>query len=112
MSEETETHTSERAETPERAETHTSEDLDALSTRELHDRALHRAERHLDAKFFWSLIETIPAAEAMAGDFGEADFDIVSARGALKDVLHSGEGALAEALRPVFIDYLRKHPDA
>lgn len=89
-----------------------AEDLDALSTHELHDRAMHRAERHMDVKFFFSLIEMIPAAEALSGKVGEADFDVVSARGAIKDAVHSGEGELAEALRPVFIDYLRKHPDS
>ncbi|MGN6373474.1 MAG: hypothetical protein ACTHM1_10885 [Solirubrobacteraceae bacterium] len=88
------------------------EDLDALSTQELHDRALHRAEKHMDVKFFWRLLEAIPAAEAVAGDVGEAEFDVVSARGQIKDALHSGDGALAEALRPMFVDYLRKHPDA
>lgn len=87
-------------------------DLDSLSTRELHDRAMHRAEKHMDVRFLWSLIEMIPAAEALSGNMGEADFDIVSARGAIKDALHSGDGELAEALRPVFLDYLRKHPDA
>lgn len=86
--------------------------LETLSTQELHDRAVHRAEKHMDVKFFWQLIEAIPAAEAVAGDLGEADFDIVSARGQIKDALHSGDGALAEALRPLFVDYLRKHPDA
>lgn len=86
--------------------------LDSLSTRELHDRAMHRAEKHMDVRFMWSLIEMIPAAEALSGNMGEADFDVVSARGAIKDALHSGEGELAEALRPVFLDYLRKHPDA
>jgi hypothetical protein len=96
---------------PEKTETRKLEDLEELSTRELHDRAVRRAEKHLDVKFFWSLLEMIPAAEAVSGNYGEADFDIVSARGALKDALHSGEGELAEALRPVFIEYLRKHPD-
>jgi len=86
--------------------------LEALSTQELHDRAVHHAEKHMDVKFFWQLIEAIPAAEAVAGDLGEADFDIVSARGQIKDALHSGDGQLAEALRPLFVDYLRKHPDA
>jgi hypothetical protein len=89
-----------------------AEDLQALSTEELHDRAIHRAEKHMDVKFFWQLIEAIPAAEAVAGDVGEAEFDVVSARGQIKDALHSGDGALAEALRPMFIDYLRQHPDA
>jgi hypothetical protein len=89
-----------------------AEDLDRLSTHELHDRAIRRAERHLDVRFFWQLLSVIPAAEAASGDQGEADFDIQSARGLISDALRSGDGKLAEALRPVFIDYLRKHPDA
>jgi hypothetical protein len=86
--------------------------LEELPTRELHDRAIHRAERHLDVKFFWSLLELIPAAEAASGDEGEADFDIQSSKGLISDALHSGDGKLGEALRPLFIDYLRKHPHA
>lgn len=89
-----------------------TDDLDQLPTRELHDRALHRAERHLDAKFLWSLLEMIPAAEAASGAEGRADYDILHSRSLLRDLLHSGEGELAESLRPVFIDYLRRHPDA
>jgi hypothetical protein len=46
------------------------------------------------------------------GDLGEAEFDIQASRGQISDALHSGDGKLGEALRPVFIDYLRKHPDA
>jgi hypothetical protein len=87
-------------------------DLDQLSTQELHDRAIRRAERHLDVKFFWSLLEMIPAAQAASGDVGEAGFDIESSKGLISDALHSGDGQLGDALRPVFIDYLRKHPDA
>ncbi|HEY2216122.1 MAG TPA: hypothetical protein VGH21_01420 [Solirubrobacteraceae bacterium] len=90
----------------------TEDELDQLSTRELHDRAVHRAERHVDVKFFWSLLQLIPAAEAVSGDTGEADYDIQSSKGLISDAVHSGDGALGEALRPVFIDYLRKHPDA
>ncbi len=86
--------------------------LDALSTQELHDRAIRRAERHLDVRFFWSLLEMLPAAETARGDRAEADFDIQFSKGLIKDALHSGEGELAEALRPLFIDYLRRHPDA
>ncbi|HEY2140540.1 MAG TPA: hypothetical protein VGG98_00595 [Solirubrobacteraceae bacterium] len=89
-----------------------ADDLDQLSTQELHDRAIRRAERHIDVKFFWSLLQLIPAAEAVGGDVGEAEFDIQSSRGLISDALRSGDGALAQALRPVFIDYLRKHPDA
>jgi len=88
-----------------------AEDLDRLSTRELHDRAVHRAERHLDVKFFWSLLQMIPAAESVSGDAGEAAFDIQASRGLIADALHSGEGELGEAMRPLFIDYLRKHAE-
>ena len=88
------------------------DDLEELSTHELHDRAVHRAEKHLDLKFLWSLLEMIPAAEMASGDTGEADYDIESSKGLISDAVHSGDGALGEALRPVFIDYLRKHADA
>jgi hypothetical protein len=89
-----------------------SEDLEQLSTRELHDRAVRRAERHLDVRFFWSLLQVIPAAESASGDVGEAEYDAESAKGLIYDAVHSGDGRLAEALRPVFLEYLRKHPDA
>jgi len=88
------------------------EQLEELSTQELHDRAVHRAERHLDVRFFWSLLQLIPAAEAASGDTGEADYDIQFSKGLISDALHSGQGELGEALRPLFIDYMRKHPDA
>jgi hypothetical protein len=89
-----------------------ADEYDQLSTHELHDRAVRRAERHVDVRFFWSLLQVIPAAEAVSGDQGEADFDIQSSRGLISDAVHSGDGKLGEALRPVFLDYLRKHPDA
>jgi hypothetical protein len=89
-----------------------ADDLETLSTRELHDRAVHRAERHMDVKFFWSLLKAIPAAELISGDEGEADYDLESSKGLIYDAIHSGDGALGEALRPLFLDYLRKHSSA
>jgi hypothetical protein len=86
--------------------------LEQLSTAELHDRAIHHAEHHLDVRFFWSLLRVIPAAQAARGDEGEAEYDVQSAKGLIWDALRSGEGELAEALRPLFLDYLRKHPEA
>jgi hypothetical protein len=88
------------------------EELEQLPTKELHDRAVRRAERHVDVKFFWSLLKLIPAAETISGDEGEGEYDVQSAKGLIYDAVHSGDGALGEALRPVFIDYLRKHPVA
>lgn len=89
-----------------------ADSLDELPTQELHDRAVRRAEKHLDVRFLWSLLQRIPAAQAASGDEGEAEFDIQSSKGLISDALHSGDGALGEALRPLFIDYLRKHPGA
>jgi hypothetical protein len=88
------------------------DDLDQLSTNELHDRAVRRAEKHLDVKFFWSLLQMIPAAETLSGDEGEAAYDAQFSKGLISDAVHSGDGKLGEAMRPMFIDYLRKHPDA
>lgn len=90
----------------------TMDELDRLSTEELHDRAVHRAEKHMDVRFFWSLLKVIPAAEALSGDAGEGQYDIQSSKGLIYDALKSGKGELGEALRPMFIDYLRKHADA
>ena len=89
-----------------------SDALEDLSTKELHDRAVRRAERHLDVKFFWSLLQVIPAAQTSIGDQGEADYDIQFSKGLISDAMHSGDGALGEALRPMFIDYLRRHSGA
>jgi hypothetical protein len=88
-----------------------AEDLEQLSTKELHDRAMRRAERHMDVKFLWELLKAIPAAEAVSGDPGEAEYDSQFLKGLIWDAVRSGDGQLAEALRPLFIDYLRKHPD-
>jgi len=89
-----------------------SEDLESLSTKELHDRALRWAQRHVDVKFMWSLLQVVPAAEAASGDVGEGEYDAESMKGLIYDAVHSGDGQLGEAMRPFFIEYLRKHPKA
>jgi hypothetical protein len=83
--------------------------LDGLSSPELHDLAVSHARRHLDVKFFWELIRTLPAAEAGAGELDEADADIQTISGHLDDLTESGRGAVAENLRPFYLDYLRRH---
>jgi hypothetical protein len=84
-------------------------ELEALSTRELHHRAIRTAERHLDIRFLWRLLEYIPLAEVAAEDEGEAEYDIQEFSGWMRDYAHRG-GKLDDALRPVYIDYLRQHP--
>ena len=84
----------------------TRQELEQLSSKELHDRAVSHARRHLDVKFFWNLVETLPAAEAAAGHLDKANADVQSTLAHLDDITDSGEGETAEMLRPFYIDYL------
>ena len=88
----------------------TETELEALSSRELHDQAVHRALTHADVGFLWELLRAIPAAEALEGDQVESEWDAVKVSGLLGDAIDSGDGAVADALRPLYIDYLTKHP--
>jgi len=85
------------------------EELDKLSTKELHDRAMKHARHHLDVGFLWDLIKAVPVAEAAAGHSGEAEADVVSLSSLITDVVHSDEAEVAEQLRPLYIDYLAEH---
>jgi hypothetical protein len=88
------------------------DELDALSSKELHDRAVRRAEKHLDVKFLWNLMKLVPAAEAAAGHQDEADYDVYQWSSQVADTFRDDDGALSDALRPVYLDYLEQHPDA
>jgi hypothetical protein len=82
------------------------EELDRLSGEQLHDLAVRRALKHLDVRFFWRLLETLPAAEAAAGELDKANADVQSTLAHLDDLTDSGRGETAELLRPLYIDYL------
>jgi hypothetical protein len=87
------------------------EELDALSSKELHDRAVRRAEKHLDVRFLWNLMKMVPAAEAAAGQVDQADFDINHWSGQVADTFRDDDRELSDALRPVYLDYLEQHED-
>jgi hypothetical protein len=82
--------------------------LDALSSQQLHDLAVRRAKRHLDARFFYNLIKTLPVAEAAAGD-EEWELDVMRLSAHVDDVTESGKGEVADLMRPFYLEYLRKH---
>jgi hypothetical protein len=86
--------------------------LDALSSKELHDRAVRYALHHLDIPFFYRLMKALPVAEAAAGDVGGAEADALTLRAHVDDVTDSGQGEVAELLRPLYLDYLRSHDAA
>ncbi len=84
----------------------TREELSRLDGEQLHDLAVRRALKHLDIRFFWSLMEKLPLAEAAAGNVGDAQADLQSTLAHVDDLTDSGRGETAELLRPVYIDYL------
>jgi hypothetical protein len=83
--------------------------LDRLSSGDLHDRAVSRAKHHLDVRFFWDLMAVLPVAEASAGEFGDAQADVVKLSAHMDDVTDAGRGEVADLLRPFYIEYLRRH---
>jgi hypothetical protein len=54
-------------------------------------------------------MEALPAAEAVAGRTEDVENDVTRMSGHLDDVTDSGEGEVADLLRPMYLDYLRKH---
>jgi hypothetical protein len=94
----------------------TRAELEKLSSKELHDRAMSLARRRLDVRFLWDLLESLPAAEAATGNLERAEEDITPTSWAayapvmlIEDLFRTDEGKLADALRPLYIDYLLKH---
>jgi hypothetical protein len=83
--------------------------LERLSSEALHDLAVSRAKRHFDVKFFWELMRTLPAAEVAAGDFDEAEEDVMRMSAHVDDVTDAGRGEVGDLLRPFYLQYLREH---
>lgn len=88
------------------------DELDRLSSAELHDRAVGYATRHLDVRFLWELLKIAPAARMAAGDQGAAEHDVEHWSGQVADAFRDDDGGLSDAMRPMYLDYLERHPDA
>jgi hypothetical protein len=84
-------------------------ELEKLSSKDLHDRAVKYAVRHGDVRFLWRLLEQIPAAEAAIGNVDESAADIKYVLPMLDDYLHAGDGEIADILRPMYVEYLTTH---
>lgn len=85
------------------------DDLDALSSRELHDLAIRRARHHLDVGFLWDLLRELPAGETIAGHPDHADADALHLSALIGDTIDSNESDIVDALRPFYLGYLEKH---
>jgi hypothetical protein len=89
----------------------TRDELELLSTKTLHDRSIERAKHHLDVGFLWELVKALPVAEEAIGDDERSKVDIARPLALINDFFDAGEGALGEALRPMYVDYLEEHAD-
>lgn len=89
----------------------TREELEAVPSAELHDRATRLAWRRLDVTFLWDLLKTIPEARAAAGNEEQSESDIMRPLALLNDLVDADRGDLADALRPLYIDYLVTHAE-
>jgi hypothetical protein len=90
----------------------TREELEPLPTPELYDRATRYARRHADVRFFWQILQSLPAAEATVGNVLEGESDVQSIWSHINDRKTAREGPVADAMREMYIEYLLKHPKA
>jgi hypothetical protein len=87
----------------------TREQLEAMSTGDLHERAIEVAKHRLDVGFLWRLLEALPVAEETIGDETRSKVDILRPLALINDLFDAGEGDLGEALRPMYVEYLAEH---
>ena len=87
----------------------TFEELNQLSSRELHDRAMARAKRHLDARFFWDLLQITPAAQVAAGEPVDAEEDVEHWSMQVHDAVKAEPEDAVDGRRAFYIDYLERH---
>jgi hypothetical protein len=83
------------------------EELEALPIKELHDRAIETARKHLDVGFLWDVVKALSVAEETIGDDQRSKVDIMRPLALINDFLYDTDsGELGEALRPMYVDYL------
>lgn len=88
----------------------TFEELNALSSKQLHDRAVELAKTNHDVKFYWDMAKVLPAAEVAIGNEDQGSADIFKIGSLIKDFFEAEEGDdHVEALRPFYLGYLEEH---
>jgi hypothetical protein len=90
----------------------TRDELEALPIKDLHDRAMDAAKKHLDVGFLWDVVKALPVAEEAIGDDQRSKVDIMRPLALINDFLYDTDsGELGEALRPMYVDYLLRRGD-
>jgi hypothetical protein len=83
----------------------TSEDLETLSSRELHERAVDLAKAEGDIDWLWHLLRSLPAAEEQLGELDDSGLEIASLVSAINGYIRADRSA-EETLRPQYVEYL------
>lgn len=66
----------------------------------------------MDLAFLWELLRALPAGEAIAGHPEHARADAMKLSLLIGDAMDVDHGDVADAMRPLYLDYLSKHrPD-
>lgn len=86
----------------------TREDLETMTSRDLHDRAISTAKTEGDLDWLWHLLRSIPAAEGDVGDLEDSDMDMVSTVSAINGYARADRD-LPGTLRSRYVDYLLEH---
>jgi hypothetical protein len=90
----------------------TRDELEALPIKDLHDRAMETARKHLDVGFLWDVVKALPVAEEAIGDDQRSKVDIMRPLALINDFLYDTDsGQLGEALRPMYVEYLLRKGD-
>ena len=56
----------------------TREDLETMTSRDLHDRAISTAKAEGDLDWLWHLLRSLPGAEGEVGDLEDSGMDMLS----------------------------------
>jgi hypothetical protein len=86
----------------------TREDLETLTSRDLHDRALGMARSERDLEWLQHLLRSIPAAEGELGDLEDSEMDVAGTVSAINGYARADRDLL-EVLRSQHVDYLLEH---
>jgi hypothetical protein len=86
----------------------TREDLETMTSRDLHDRAIGTAKAERDLDWLWHLLRSIRAAEGQVGDLGDSGMDIASTVSAVNGYTRADRD-LHDTLRPQYVEYLLEH---
>ena len=86
----------------------TREDLETMTSRDLHDRAIGTAKAEGDLDWLWHLLRSIPTAEDEVGDLEDSAMDVPSTVSAINGYTRADRD-LPDALRSQYVDYLLEH---